>query len=343
MSQGGKESEGLAVTGGERSLMAQRFDPRRLELEGDAVPIAEDVLHFPNFGNAIFSASDGGVLTYQKGSGGGLSRLVWFDRNGKELGTVGSPSDYLRPRISPDGRRIAVDIIDPQSGFYDIWIQDLIRGTSTRFTFEAGNDSAPLWSPDGKQLVFTSVRKTLGDLYQKPASGTGSEELLVSSKEFKVAYSWSADGRYFSFTTNDPKSKFDIWAWPVAEKKAFPVVNREFNEVAPYLSPDAQWLAYVSDESGRNEVYVQPFPDATGKWQVSTSGGTHPVWSRNGKEIFYVAPDEMLMVVEVSTSPAFEAGQPRPLFRMKQKTAQGPALRRERSGRHDPGQHPHRR
>ena len=316
-------SNGHVLAYREGSLVAHELNLDRLKVRGEAIPVAENVQYFPNFGYAIFSASDHGELAYQKGIGGGVSRLVLMDRAGNELETLGGVADYYRPRFSPDEKRIAVDITDPQTGNNDIWIYDIGRRISTRFTFSPESDTGPMWSPDGNSIVFTSARSTLGDLYIKPATGTGTEELLVTSPELKAASSWSEDGRIFSYMANHAKTKFDVWIWSAVDQKTNPILVREFNDASSYLSPDGRWMAWTSDETGRNEVYVQQVPTATGQWQISANGGTTPVWSRTGDEIFYFAPDETLIAVEVKTSPSFEAGQARTLFRAPLKNTPG--------------------
>ena len=301
----------------ERTLLAQPFDAKGLRLSGEAFPVGEQVQYFANYGFSVFTASDNGILAYQSGGAGGISQLVWLDRAGKQLEVVGLPADYLRPRLSRDGRRVAVDVRDPQTGRADIWIYDLARRVSTRFTFEAADNTVPIWSPDDGRIVFQSNRKGPGDLYQKASSGTGNdEEFLVQEGSLKAPGDWSSDGRFLVYGLIDAKSKtgVDLGFCSAAEKKTFLFLSTPATESNGRLSPDGRWLAYQSDESGRNEVYVQPFPEHGGKWQVSTAGGTQPVWNRNGKEIFYVSLDNKLMVVDVKADSGFEVGTPRTLF-----------------------------
>ncbi|MFQ5926104.1 MAG: protein kinase [Terriglobia bacterium] len=311
----------------ERTLMAQPFDAGRRELTGDAFPIAENIQFAPGFNEAVFSVSENGILAYQTGAAQGGSQLLWFDRSGKQIGSVGEPAIQFVPRLSPDGRRAAVTIFDPQAGNWDLWLYDLARGLRTRFTFAPSFDGGALWSPDGTHIVFSADRKGQFDLYQKAASGAGSEAVLLESEGAKFAASWSSDGRFIAYDHNDPKgkTKTDLWVLPLSGDRT-PVAFRqtEFDETWAQFSPDGRWLAYVSDESGRKEVYVAPFqvgPEGEpslgqgGKWQVSTAGGDRVRWNRNGKELFYLAPDNKLMVAQVETKgSSFEVGTVRPLF-----------------------------
>jgi eukaryotic-like serine/threonine-protein kinase len=297
----------------QKTLLAQPFDPKSLKLSGDAFPIAEKVQDDPGFFNAVFSVSDEGTLAYQEAGGTtGLSELAWLDRSGKKIDVLGEPADYYGPSISPDGRRVAVGVGDPG----DIWVYDVARRVRTRLTFAGGDDFASTWSPDGTRVAFSSQRSGSGDLYAKVASGTGADELLSSSKIFKVPNSWSPDGRYLAYIAfqGAPGSKADLWLLSLADRKPSPLLRTEFDEVAAAFSPDGRWLAYASNESGRFEIYVQPFPGPGGKWQVSTAGGLHPRWRRDEKELFYFAPDGKVMAAEIGPGAAFEAGTPKALF-----------------------------
>jgi serine/threonine protein kinase/Tol biopolymer transport system component len=307
----------------QKTLLAQRFDPKSLELTGEAFPILENVQDDPGFFSAVFSVSDQGTLAYQTASGSsGLSELTWVDRSGKKLDVLGDPADYFEPRISPDGRRVAIAIEDPG----DIWIYDLARRVRTRLTFSGSDDFAPTWSPDSTRVAFSSQRTGSGDIYAKTASGTGADELLSTSKIFKVPNSWSPDGRYIVYIAfqGAPGSKADLWLLSLADRKTSPILQSPFDELQGVFSPDGRWLAYASNESGRFEIYVQPFPGPGGKWQISTSGGTQPRWARGGKELFFIAPGGKIMSVEIQTSTIVEAGTPQVLFSASLKNAPGP-------------------
>jgi Tol biopolymer transport system component len=307
----------------QKTLLAQRFDPKSLELTGESFPIVENVQDDPGFFSAVFSVSDQGTLAYQTASGSsGLSELTWVDRSGKKLDVLGDAADYFEPRISPDGRRVAVAIEDPG----DVWIYDLARRVRTRLTFSGSDDFAPTWSPDSTRVAFSSQRTGSGDIYARTASGTGADELLSTSKIFKVPNSWSPDGRYIAYIAfrGAPGSKADLWLLSLADRKTSPILQSPFDELQGVFSPDGRWLAYASNESGRFEIYIQPFPGPGGKWQISTFGGTQPRWARGGKELFFIAPGGKIMSVEIQTSTIVEAGTPQVLFSASLKNAPGP-------------------
>jgi Tol biopolymer transport system component len=219
------------------------------------------------------------------------------------------------PAISPDGGTVAVDRVDPRTASFDIWLHDLAHTTDTRFTFDPMQDFTPAWSPDGSRVAFISNRNGQWGLYQKPSSNVGKEELLFESPESKRLTDWSRDGRFLIFTQTDPKTDQDIWVFPMTgERKPVPFLQTDFNEGFARLSPDGRWLAYDSNETSRGEVYVHTFPGQEGKWQISTNGGSRPVWSRDGKELFYVAADLKLMAVAVKGGSRFDHGVPKPLF-----------------------------
>ncbi len=306
----------------EGTLRAQPFDAKRLQLTGEAFPVAEQVQSNVGFASANFSASENGVLAYVGGSAANLSQLVWLDRSGKRIGSVGEPADFWDPRISHDGRRIAY-VLNDAAGNGDIWLYDLSRRVATRFTFDPENDIAPIWSPDDSRIVFTSYRKGPGDLYQKVSTGAGSDEMLLATSYRKIPTAWSPDGRFIAFHVLQPKTSWDLWVFSLADRKLIPYLQTEFAEYGAEFSPDGRWVAYVSAESGRPEIYVQPFPGPGGKWQISTAGGWMPAWRRDGKELFYIASDRKLMVARVRTGSTFEAEIPEPLFESKGKTFGG--------------------
>jgi Tol biopolymer transport system component len=300
----------------ERTLLARPFDPKSLRFTEEAFPVAEDVQYFATFAQAVFAASDQGLLAYQTGISGGRTQLTWLDRAGKPAGTVGAPGHLATPRMSNDGRRVAVRILDPQA-VGDIWIYDLERNTRTRFTFDPSDDFGPLWSHDDSRVVFSSARKSPGDIYQRDSAGTAKEEPLLSSNAFEMALDWSPDGRVLLFQVDDPRTpnQMDLWTYSAADGKATPFLQSAFNEILGRFSPDGRWIAYVSNESGKEEVYVVPFPGPGGKWQISTAGGRAPLWTRGGREIVYQAPGDEIMAVEVRAAPTFQAGIPKALFK----------------------------
>jgi len=303
----------------EATLFAQPFDAKRLETVGDAFPIAEQVQDVSGFARGVFSVSEQGVLAYQTGSAMGNSQLTWFDRNGQPRGVLGDLGRYNNLQLSPDGKRAMVSITDPQTRRPDLWLIDVASGNRRRFTFDPAAERSVHWSPNGSRIVFNSNRKNHFDIYQKAASGEGSEELLLESKLDKYPSSFSPDGRLLLYFMADPKTGLDLWVLPLGGgRQPFPFLQTEFNESGGQLSPDGHWIAYQSDESRRNEIYVAPFPGPSGKRQVSTSGGSFAKWRGDGKELFYRAPNNKLMAAEINGQGAtFEVGAVRPLFEIR--------------------------
>ena len=304
------------------TLMAQPFDANRLQTAGEAFPIAEQVQRGGFAGPqsltaGVFSVSENGVLAYQMGRPPGNVQLAWFDRSGKQLGVLGDQADYRNVRLSPDGKRASVVIIDPQSGRADIWIYEVASDRRTRFTFDPAEERASAWAPDGSRIAFSSNRQGHFDIYQKDSSGAGSEELLLESDVDKYPTSFSTDGRFLLYWANGLKTGADLWILPLSgDRKPFPFLQTESQEGNGMFSPDGRWVAYFSTESGNVELYVASFPGAGGKRQVSTSGANTPAkWRKDGKEIFYLAPDDKLMAAEVNGRGAtLEVGAVRPLF-----------------------------
>jgi serine/threonine-protein kinase len=232
-------------------------------------------------------------------------------------GTVGKPGIFNWPAISPDGKTIAVDRVDLQTGLFDIWLYDLARGGDSRFTFGPATNEWPVWSPDGARIAFNSTRDGSAKLYQRATSGTAQDEALDKPAGNVRAEDWSRDGKYIlEERPNDPKTSNDIWVLPLLDdkKEPFPYLHTAFREQFAKLSPNGQWLAYQSDESKRNEIYVVTFPMLGGKWQISTGGGTRPVWSRDGKELYFISADQKMTAVEIRGGAKFDFGVPKPLF-----------------------------
>ena len=309
----------------EQTLMAQPFDAQHLQTMDDAFPIAER-LYFESFtGKASFSASQNGILVYQSGGSSSEIWLRWIDRNGKPTGTISQTSAYWNLRISGDGKRIVIS--QNTSGAPDIWLYEMSRAAWTRFTFDPAIERWPIWSPDGSTIVFSSNRKKSFDLFQRASSGAGSEELLLGSNFDKAPTDWSRDGRFIAYTVTDPKTRReDIWILPMDDKRIpFVFLQTEFNELRAAFSPDGRWIAYQSDESGRFEVYIRPFPGPGGKWQVSTGGGTRPRWRSDGKELFFYRGDGTILAAQIKLGPAsIDADSGRTLFKV---VALGGALR----------------
>jgi Tol biopolymer transport system component len=292
-------------------LMAMLFDPQRLATMGAAVPIVEDVLQSPSSGAAQYCISSTGSLVYVPGKvQATLSRLVWVNRNGAEQPVAAPVRAYRNPRLSPDGRRVATTVDEQES---NLWLYDLSREALTRFTFGGNYNSASVWTPDGKRIAFQSNREGPRNVFWQMADGSGGLERLNTSEHNQVPMSWSPDGQTLAFLDVSPASGYDIWVLRTRDRKSEPFLVTPFNEGAARFSPDGRWLAYVSDESGGNEIYVQPYPGSGGKWLISTEGGTEPVWNPNGRELFYRSGDKM-MAVDIATQRSFAAGKPRVLF-----------------------------
>jgi Tol biopolymer transport system component len=289
------------------TLMAAPFDVRRQALTGEAVPVVENVQGNPSDGAAQYSISATGSLVYVSGgSQANQSRLVWVSRDGKEQPVGAPPRVYKDPHISPDGRKVAVDQ-DNQ-----VWVYELARDTMTRLTFEGTGNASPVWTPDSSRIAFQSNKDDPTSIFWQKADGSGGLEKLTSSEYFRAPWSWSADGQLLSFGENNPTTGFDIWVLDMKDRKAVPFLRTPFYEIGS-LSPDGRWMAYTSNESGRPEVYVQPYPGPGGKWQISTDGGMDVRWSANGRELTYRNGDKM-MAVDITTQPAFSAGKPKMLF-----------------------------
>ena len=292
------------------TLMAAPFSASRLELSGTPAAMQDGLRSGDSL--AQFAFSETGWLVY-KPSGDAdsqLRRLVWVDRKGVSQELAAPSRRYQFPRLSPEGRRIAVQVVADRT---DIWIYDLTRDTLTRLTSE-GNNSWPIWTPDGKRVTFTSNKGGADNLFWKLADGSGPDERLTTSKHVQTARSWSPDGQQLVFEDTDPSTDNDLWVLPLqGNRRPRPFLRTPFPEGWARLSPDGHWLAYVSKELALTEVYVQPFPDGGGKYQISTTGGTEPVWSRDGRELFYRNGNKM-MAVDISALPAFSAGKPKVLF-----------------------------
>ena len=313
------------------TLMAQPFDAGRLRLAGEPVPIAEQVASFQGLGH--YSASENGVLAYRTGASEGLElQPSWFDRQGKSTLTPVEPSRSSTLKVSPDGKRAAVVRSDPKSNSTDIWVLDLSTGASDRFTFDPANDGNPLWSPDGSQIVWQSNRGGTWGIYRKASNGSGSDDLVYKfpTQAGLNLTDWSRDGRFIIFQAPSPQTKSDVYALPMgpgtnADRQPIPVIQTPAVEFGAYLSPDDRWIAYLSDESGKQELYVQAFglgakpgaPPPSGKWMVSKNGSAGMArWRNDGKELVFIGADGGVMSVDVTADPVFHASQPKLLFQL---------------------------
>ena len=299
----------------EGTLMAQPFDAAGLKLVGDAVPVAENVSYLRDYNRGVFTASPSGHLVYRVGDVTSGSNLIIVDRNGQPVDTIGEQVVQFAPFISNDGKFISVEIADQTGVNTDIWIYDLVRGICPRFTFGPGKEYHGIWSPDDKQILYTTVETDSNSIYVKSVGGADSAKMLYQSSFLLWPSDWSKDGRFVAFSHND---NFDIWILPMESGgEPYPYLKTTFFEGWPVFSPDSRWLAYNSNESKKWEVYVAPFPNHTGKWQVSTNGGSHPRWSSDGGKIYYLDYKDKIMVAEVDGSGAsLKVGQVQPLFQI---------------------------
>jgi Tol biopolymer transport system component len=296
----------------ENTLVAHPFDADKGSPTGDPVPLAQD-LTVDNVGLAHFSASHNGVVAFRSGEAGG-GRLTWVDRKGQSEEPLGDAADIQDTDLSPDGRWLALTLKAGGAAAEDVWVRDLVRGVTSRFTFGEDADTTPLWSPDGQRIAFSTRRKANADLAVKAVGGTGEVEILLEAEGDQYPSSWSPDGKSLLYYHVDPKTSWDLYVLPLeGDRKPRPFVRSPFVDLRGRISPDGRWVAYQTNEAGRAEIFVQAFPGPGGKWQISTAGGTEPQWGPGGKELFYLSQNKM-MRVSVQTGAAFEAGIPEPLF-----------------------------
>ena len=297
------------------ALFAQTVNLEDLQLEGDAFRVADPVGALTTLGRPGFSVSDTGVLAFWPfaSPNEGDTELAIYDRTGKPTASLGV-SLYRGIDLSPDGTRLAVHLDDDSGG--DVWVLDLQRGTRPRLTFDASqHNSSPIWSPDGSRIAFASLRSGMWGLYEKPSSGTGREDLLFESRTVKAPSSYAPDGRSLLFEIVDPTTRADLWWLPLnGDRKPLPYLQSRFTERRGQISQDGRWVAYVSDESGRGEVYVQGVSNAAAKWQVSTDGAGPARWRQDGKELFYTSGNRMLSVDVEPAGDGLRFGTPRVLF-----------------------------
>jgi Tol biopolymer transport system component len=280
--------------------MGRPFDVDRLEFTGDPFAIATPVKFLAPASRGIFSASDEGKLVFLKGSENAGSRLLWVGRDGQELGELGERANYDHPRISPDEKSVAVEVVDAQTAAVDLWLFDAERGVRSRFTFgPATMSSMPTWSPDGESIAFRHELNAVVDVYVKPFAGTETARELLHGETVDQPTDWASDSRHIALERYGANAG-DIWILPLeGNGEPIPFATSEFNEIHPTFSPDGKWLGYVSTESGRAEVYVAPFPGPGRKWQISTNGGFWPQWRGDGREIFYQTQTNRIVSVEI--------------------------------------------
>jgi len=291
--------------------MAHPFDTDKLELTGDPFPIAEAVQYSPRYSVASFSVSTNGMLIYQASNSYEAPELALVDLQGKKTVSLKNMEIFVSARLSMDAKWIAMDLYHTGARNSDIWIYDINRGVNTRFTFESTVEWYPIMSPDARRIVFASNRTGKHDLYEKVSSGASYEQLLLETNIDKYPSDWSPDGNQILFhSVNDPQTKADIWILPMSgDKQPISFLKTEYSELNAVFSPDMKWIAYQSDESGKNEVYVRPFPGANAKWQVSSNGGGAPKLHRNWKEIFYLSAGKYMSVEVDGSGSTFRIGK----------------------------------
>jgi Tol biopolymer transport system component len=296
------------------ALMAQRFDAQRFTVSGEPTRVVDRVA--VTFAGAAYAVSPSGVLSYRSEAVSAPTRLTWYDRSGHPLGTVGSPGVYRGIASSPDGKQIAVHLHQEPNGG-DLWVLDQDRGTFTRFTVSTTHNILPKWSSDGRFLAFSAGQGLIYSLVRKPSSGAGDAEEVIKASRTMWLTDWTRDGQLMSYTTLGDNTGLDIWVLPLGhDRTPLPFANTSANEEFLSFSPDGHWVAYMSDESGRGEVYVQSYLQRSGKWQISTEGGNYPRWAHNGKELFYLTEDGSLMAVDMQAEQdTIKAGPPHRLFK----------------------------
>ena len=325
---------GYLMYGVQGVLHARRFDPVRGEFDGDPSPIADNVRMLAQNARATYSVSETGVLVYRGGSATGLSRLQWYDRSGKPQAEVLPFGDYRSVSLSPDGAQVAFHKHDEIDGGA-VWVKDLARGTVTRVTLK-GHAFAEVWHPDGRRIAYatTDLPAAVGalapvseiEIHMTTANGTGQDERLVAAVAVNAFPEFSPDGKVLLYQLGGSAGgNGDIWALPMDTRKAVPYIHGAANEGQPAFSPDGRWVAYMSTESGRPDVYVQPYPANGEKWPISVSGGLQPRWRADGKELFYLTPSRQITAVDITVKEErLHAGVPRPLFTTRALLPTGP-------------------
>ena len=301
-----------------KRLIAQAFDGAAAELKSESFTVADDITYLEFINLLPISASDNGLLAYQS-IDAPKRQLAWFDREGNQTGSLGEPGQFGQERLSPDARYVAVQRQTGGKDTADIWIYDLESGQARQFTTETTHEGSPVWSPDGKHLVYFSNPRGQYDLYRKPLAG-GEAELLYSSREDKYATDWSPNGKYLLFGSMGTSTESDLWLLPLKDREPFTYLQTVSSEGYASFSPDGKWIAYQSDETKRAEVYVEQFPrtqGATRRYQISTEGGGLPRWREDGKELYYMMGNGRMMAVTVSAGAGFAVSPPRTLFQTR--------------------------
>ncbi|HWZ56712.1 MAG TPA: protein kinase [Verrucomicrobiae bacterium] len=298
----------------DNTLFGQGFDPGRLELRGEPTPVLGEIQSLTRMGRVSFAATDDRLLVAQTSSAVSYSQLVWFDRKGNQIGVVGKPEVFANVFLAPDGKSVAIDKTD--SGNTDVWIYELQGEGAKRMTFDPSIDTMPIWSPDSSRLAFSSSRQNMFDMYVKDANGAQDEKLIAHVDVDEYPNDWSRDGKYLLYTRGP-----DLWFLTFPEMKITPFLKTTSTLKNGRFSPDGKWVAYASNESGKWEIYVTSFPEARGKWQVSSGGGEQPRWRGDGRELFYLASDGKMTATPVTEGTNFDAGAPVGLFQASPREA----------------------
>ncbi len=305
---------GYLIYARENSLVAQEFDLKTFAVKGDPHPVIKDVYYLPVLDLALFDVARDGTLVAQTGSAVAISRLTWFNREGRALGTVGPAGSYANPNLSPDGKRVAFDQRDGR--VIGIWVEDLSTEGVSRLTLHPSLNQTPVWSPDGKKIVFTSNRLLINKIFEKNSDGSGADDQVTDMKAGRMVnpWDWSRDGKYLL-----ERNEKELWYYSVAEDKSYEYIKGQWVVRNAQFSPDGRYVAYATNETGDWEIYVSPFPNATSKWLVSRGGGEEPRWRGDGKELFFVSPEGKLMAAPVKMGASFESMTPVPLFQTRRR------------------------
>jgi hypothetical protein len=305
---------GYLLYGREGTLLAQPFDEKNLRVTGEPINILNRLPFFDKTGWAEFSVAGNSVLAYAKIAS--TNRLVWLDRGGREVGQVATANASYELSLSPDNQQVAYSVVDERTGSADIWVHDLSNDTRSRFAFGPTDDANPVWSPDGKRIVYFSCCEGASTLHIKELNDPGKGQTPLPSG-FRSPWDWSTDGKFILYTENSPDTNRDVWVLLLeSEQKPYPLFNTQFNESFAKFSPDGHWVAYLSSDTGNDELYVVRFDNPRERMRVSTAGASQPRWRRDGKELFYVGSDNRLMAVPVKTGDKLELGQAVVLFKL---------------------------
>jgi len=298
------------------ALVAQRFELGTNTVKGDARVVRNEIQYLVQIDQGLFDGAPDGTLIMQTGKAGTESQLTWIDRSGKRMESVGGIGSFGNPSLSPDGRRVAYDQANPDGREIGIWITDLTTDAARRLTLDNSLSQLPIWSPDGKRMLFTSNRRVFNRMFEKNADGSGAEEEIGGKEKVRqmVGWDWSRDGKYLL-----ERKENELWYYTPSDRESKPYVQGQYAVRNAQFSPGGKFVAYASNETGGWEVYVTPFPAANSKWQVSHGGGEEPRWGRDGKELFYLSPEGTLMSVKVNLGSSFEAMTPVALFQSRRR------------------------